>query len=566
MPKENTAFLEKLRSHGSIPEAQFDTYIGRHKDSPFDLLRAVIEDGYVPKSTASQYWGDSIGKTYVDPFEVVISREAVDMIPYEIARKKTVLGLYRFGEVLTVLMADPNDTTFINQLERITQGPVSPLFGLPWEIETAISIQYQTRKSLDELLENVTKSGFNLQITSGEHVAMMAEALPVTELFDAMLFHSLRERASDIHIQPQEDYVPVRIRVDGHLREIIRLPKSLAGAIAARVKVMSDLDVSERRLPQDGRFSFDLGGNTANFRVSVMPSIHGEKVVIRILNISGVRQVMELDRMAILNSVLQPFRRLIRRPNGIIFITGPTGSGKTTTLYGALEDINDPGQNIVTIEDPVEYQLKGLTQVQVKPDIGLTFNRVLRATMRQDPDVILVGEIRDLETAKIASEAALTGHLVFATLHTNNAIQATVRLIDLGVEPFIVAPSILGVVSQRLAARICENCREPYHPALSELKRHFLDEGIEKVPFYRGAGCSECGKSGYRGRVALHELVVITDEMRAMISAGATMTDLARAAKKVGYRPMRYDGLKKVLLGLTTIEEVERITVEEMPV
>ena len=566
MPVENTEFIEKLRAHGTIPEAQFDAYVGRNKDSGFALLRAVIEDGYLAKSVACQYWGDSIGKTYVDPFEVIVSREAVDLIPYEIARKKTVLGLYCFGDVLTVVMADPNDTTFVQQLERITQGPVSPLFGLPWEIDTAISIQYQTRKSLDELLENVTKSGVSLDGKSGEHVAMMAEALPVAELFDAMLFHALRERASDIHIQPQEDSVPVRIRVDGHLREIIRLPKSVGGAMAARVKVMSDLDVAERRLPQDGRFSFDLGGNTANFRVSVMPSTHGEKVVIRILNISGVRQVMELDKMAISHSILQPFRRLIRRPNGIIFITGPTGSGKTTTLYGALEDINEPGQNIVTIEDPVEYQLKGLTQVQVKPDIGLTFSRVLRATMRQDPDVILVGEIRDLETAKIAAEAALTGHLVFATLHTNNAIQATVRMIDLGVEPFIVAPSILGVVSQRLAARICENCREPYHPGPNELKRHFLEEGLEKVPFYRGVGCSECGKTGFRGRVALHEMVTVTDEMRVLIANGAPMTDLVRAAKKVGYRPMRYDGLKKVLLGLTTVEEVERITVEEMPV
>ncbi len=565
MAEENTLFVKKLRETGIIPETQFEGYVARNKGGSLELLRAVIEDGYMGKSRACQIWGDTIGRTYVDPFEVIVRREAVEQIPYEIAKKKTVLGLYCFGDVLTVVMADPNDTKFLEQLERITQVKISPLFGLPWEIDTAIAIQYQTRRSLDELLENVTNN-LVLEGKSSEHVALMAESLPVMELFEALVYHALRERASDIHIQPQDEEIPVRIRVDGLLREIIRLPKSLAAALAGRVKVMSELDVSERRMPQDGRFSIELGGNTANFRVSIMPSLHGEKIVIRILNVSGVRQVMELDKMAFSHTVLQPFRRLINRPNGIIFITGPTGSGKTTTLYGALEEINVPGQNIVTIEDPIEYQLKGLTQVQVKPAIGLTFGRILRATMRQDPDVILVGEIRDLETAKIASEAALTGHLVFATLHTNNAVQATVRMIELGVEPFIVAPSIMGVMSQRLAARICENCREPYIPGEDELRRHFLDEGLEKVPFYRGAGCSQCGNTGYQGRVALHELVVVTDEMRVMITAQAPMTEIARAAKKVGYRPMRYDGLKKVLLGLTTIEEVERITLEEMPV
>ncbi len=566
MDQGNPAFVEKVRETEAVPPAHLDALVARHGGGTLNLLRALMDDGLLGKAHACQLWGDSIGKTYVDPLEVVISREAVEVIPHEIAKKKTVLGLYYFGDVLTVITPDPNDTVFMKQLERITQSPISPIFGLPWEIETAIAIQYQTRENLDDLLKKITSSGFRIDgVQSDDDVAMLAEAVPMVELVDALVYYSLRERASDIHIQPEEASVPIRIRVDGILREAIRLPKSIGPALAARIKVMCELDVSERRLPQDGRFSLELGGNKANFRVSIVPSIHGEKVVVRVLNISGVRQVMELNKMLFSQTVLQPFRRLIRRPNGIIFITGPTGSGKSTTLYGALDEINVPGQNIMTVEDPVEYQLKGLTQVQVKPDIGLTFSRVLRAAMRQDPDVILVGEIRDLETAKIASEAALTGHLVFATLHTNNAVQATLRLIEIGVEPFIVAPSILGVVSQRLAGRVCENCSEPYYPSRDEMRTYFLDEGLGKVPFFRGKGCSECGETGFRGRVALHELVVITDEIRSMISESASMLDLARAARRGGYRPMRYDGLKKVLLGLTTIEEVERITVEETP-
>ncbi len=567
MTQSNEAFLEALRQSDAIPKAALERLVDRHHGGTLELLRAVIQDGYLGKSRACQMWGDSIGKAYVDPFELIVSREAVNSIPYEIATKKTVLGLYRFGNVLSVALPDPYDVEFLERLEKIVQGPVSPLFGLPSEIETAIAIQYQTRNDLVNRLKSLTEEGFRIdEAQSGDQVAVMAEAVPVVELFESLMYYALRERASDVHIQPQEEAVSVRIRVDGILREGIRFPRTLGPALAARVKVMCDLDISERRLPQDGRFSFDLGGNTAHFRVSVMPSIHGEKVVIRVLNVSGVKQVMELEKMFFSQTVLQPFRKMIQRPNGIIFVTGPTGSGKTTTLYGALNEINVVGQNLVTIEDPVEYQLNGLTQVQVKPGIGLTFGRVLRSTLRQDPDVILVGEIRDLETAKTASEAALTGHLVFATLHTNNAVQATVRLIELGVEPFIVAPSILGVLSQRLAARICENCREPYYPPREELRRHFLDEGLEKVAFYRGAGCSECGNSGYQGRVAVHELVIVTEEMRAMISGGADLVELARAARRAGYHPMRYDGLKKVLLGLTTIDEIERITMEEMPI
>jgi Type II secretory pathway, ATPase PulE/Tfp pilus assembly pathway, ATPase PilB len=303
-----------------------------------------------------------------------------------------------------------------------------------------------------------------------------------------------------------------------------------------------------------------IGSQTANFRVSTIPSAYGEKAVIRILAMTGKKTMLTLDKMMISQTILQPFKRLIQNPNGIIFVTGPTGSGKTTTLYAALHEINTPAINISTIEDPIEIQLAGVTQTQVNSHIDLKFSTILRALMRQDPDAILIGEIRDLETAKIATEAALTGHIVFATLHTNTAAQAIVRLIEIGVEPYMVAPSVIGVLAQRLAAKICDNCKEAYYPSRDVLRRYFLDEGLTEVPFYRGRGCPACRNTGYKGRVAFHELVLITEEIRTLISEGKSAQEITKAAAKVGYKPLRYDGLKKVLLGLTTIDEIEQNT------
>ncbi|HSI15512.1 MAG TPA: GspE/PulE family protein, partial [Chthoniobacter sp.] len=316
----------------------------------------------------------------------------------------------------------------------------------------------------------------------------------------------------------------------------------------------------ETRFPQDGRFSMPLGTSTANFRVSTIPSQYGEKCVIRLLAMTGRKSMITLEKMMMSQTILGPFRRLIENPNGIIYVTGPTGSGKTTTLYSALHEINKPDVNISTIEDPIEIQLSGVTQTQVNNHIDLKFATVLRSLLRQDPDAILVGEIRDLETAKIASEAALTGHIVFATLHTNTAAQAIVRLIEIGVEPYMVAPSIIGVLAQRLAARICENCKEPYYPTREVLQKYFREEGLVDVPFYRGRGCPACRGTGYKGRVAFHELVLITEEIRTLISNRASVQEITAAAAKVGFKPLRYDGLKKVLLGLTTIDEIEANT------
>jgi type IV pilus assembly protein PilB len=345
---------------------------------------------------------------------------------------------------------------------------------------------------------------------------------------------------------------------------VLLFSRKLHRAIVSRLKVLCELNITESRFPQDGRFSLPVGSGTAHFRLSVIPSAYGEKVVVRVLAMAGLKTMLTLDKMMVSQTVLQPFRRLVQNPNGIIFVTGPTGSGKTTTLYSALHEINKPDINICTIEDPIEIQLAGVTQSQVNAHIDLKFSTLLRALLRQDPDVILIGEIRDLETARIATEAALTGHLVLATLHTNTAAQAIVRLMEIGVEPYMVAPSIIGVLAQRLAARICEHCKEAYYPSKETLRRYFLDEGLVEVPFFRGRGCPKCRGTGYKGRIAFHELVLITEEIRTLISEGRSAQEITRAAARVGYKPLRYDGLKKVLLGLTTIEEIEQNTSIEL--
>jgi type II secretory ATPase GspE/PulE/Tfp pilus assembly ATPase PilB-like protein len=438
---------------------------------------------------------------------------------------------------------------------------VSPVFALPREVDDAIAIHYSNEERLEDSLGQLERSTlFDQPELAGDKLAQLAENNALVQVLDEIVYYAMRERATDIHIEAQEIHSRIRFRVDGNLREILTYSRKLHRALISRIKILCNLDIAESRIPQDGRFSLPIGNQTANFRVSTIPSAYGEKVVIRILAMSGKKSMITLEKMMMSQSILQPFRRLIQNPNGIIFVTGPTGSGKTTTLYSALHEINTPELNISTIEDPIEIQLEGVTQSQVNHSIDLKFATLLRALMRQDPDAILIGEIRDLETAKIATEAALTGHIVFATLHTNSAPQAITRLIEIGVEPYMVAPSVIGVLAQRLAARICENCKEAYTPSRETLAKYFKEEGLTDVMFYRGRGCPKCRGTGYKGRVAIHELVLITEEIRALISEERSVQEITKAAAKVGYKPLRYDGLKKVLLGLTTINEIEQNT------
>jgi type II secretory ATPase GspE/PulE/Tfp pilus assembly ATPase PilB-like protein len=557
----SNAFVEALKALPLFDyEQEVDALVEQHGVS-LQMVREVVERKYAAKDDVCRLWADGMGVAYVDPFASLITDEALEKIPVEIAKKAQAIGLYAINGVLTTAMAKPDDVELVKRLGQIAQMPISPVFSLPHEIDDAIVIHYSSDKNLEESLAELERSRlFTDPDLAADKVAQLSDSESLVQLVDEVIHFALRERATDVHIEPQENAARIRFRVDGRLREILTYSRKLHRALISRLKILANLNIAESRFPQDGRFSVPVGSASANFRLSTIPSGHGEKAVIRVLAMSGRKTMLTLEKMMISQPVLEPFRKLIHSPNGIIFVTGPTGSGKTTTLYAALHEINKPDLNISTIEDPIEIQMDGVTQTQVNSHIDLKFATVLRSLLRQDPDVILVGEIRDLETAKIATEAALTGHLVFATLHTNTAAQAIVRLMEIGVEPFMVAPSVIGVLAQRLVARICEGCKEAYHPTRETLLKYFEEDGLTDVLFYRGRGCAACRGSGYKGRIAFHEFVPITEEIRTLISENRSAQEITRAAGKVGFKPLRYDALKKVLQGLTTIDEVEENT------
>ena len=559
--QQNKLFLERVRALPNFDcTEELAALASQHVDGSA-LVQAAIDEEIISKDDACRCWADTMGIAYVDPFASVITDEAVSRIPVAIATKAKAIGLYILDGVLTVALADPADSKLVRRLGQVAEIPVSPVFALSRDIDAAISINYSQEKGLEQSLSELANSDlFSNPDTAADKVIVLAEDNGLAEVLDAIIYFAMRERASDIHIEPMESLCRIRFRIDGNLREVLTYSRKLHRALISRIKILCELNISESRYPQDGRFTMPIGSQSANFRVSTLAADYGEKAVIRILAMSGKKTMLTLDKMMISHSILVPFKQLIRNPNGIIFVTGPTGSGKTTTLYAALNEINSPSLNISTIEDPIEIKLAGVTQSQVNSHIDLKFATILRTLMRQDPDAILIGEIRDLETAKIATEAALTGHIVFATLHTNTAPQAIVRLIEIGVEPYMVAPTVIGVLSQRLAARICEGCKEAYHPSVEVLQRYFKDDTFDDVTFYRGRGCPACRQTGYKGRVAFHELILITDEIRRLISESRSVQDITHAAEKIGYRPLRYDGLKKVLLGLTTVDEIEQST------
>ncbi len=551
-------FIGLVLDHpGFDGRAKLESLAAKHEE-PLELLQALIDQRILLKEDACRLWGDYLGIAYVDVLASGITVDAVKQIPLEIARKVRAIGLYQIDGVLTVALATPENAKLVHRLEQITGLPISPVFCLPCEIEDALSIFYATERSIVDSITALQRTAFFTEPDLAiERISELAKTETLAHVLEEIIHFALLERATDIHLEPLEIQSRIRFRIDGNLRDILSFPKNLHRPIVSRLKIISDLNISETRFPQDGRFSLPMGTAKENFRLSVAPTIYGEKAVIRVLASAARHSIVTLDAMLMSKRILQPFRRLIRNPNGIIFVSGPTGSGKTTTLYAAIDEINSPKINISTIEDPVEIPMPGVMQSQINPQIDLKFATMLRAYLRQDPDVILVGEIRDTETAKIATEAALTGHLVFATLHTNTAPQAIVRLMEIGVEPYMVAPAIVGVLSQRLAARICDKCKESYHPPREVLLKYFVEEGLTDVTFFRGRGCPHCRDTGYRGRVAFHELVVITEEIRQMISDRKSVQEITNAAFKGGYRPLRYDGLNKVLLGLTTIEEIE---------
>lgn len=563
---ENKAFLEAIHTgEGSFISDDVEPLLQRCGGSTLEFMEELIDREYLSKNKACKMWADGLGVAYVNPLIAVVTPDAVQRVPVEIARKGLLVGLYVINDVLTVAMAKPTDNRLVKQLEAIANIEISPVFAPPREINHAIELYYRTQENVLEDIEQFEKEQEELlQSLTDEDLKDLASSNSLSRLLDGMIFFAVRERASDIHMEPGEDEAVVRFRIDGKLIRYYGYGKAIHRAFATRLKVLCKLNVAESRFPQDGRFSMPFGMGRADFRVSLMPSVNGTKAVIRILPGVNRQGVLGLDQMMMSGTILDSFRRVIKSPNGIIFVTGPTGSGKTTTLYATLNDLNSPDRNITTIEDPVEIRIDGITQSQVNNNIDLTFSLLLRSILRQDPDIILVGEIRDYDTAKIATEAALTGHLVLSTLHTNNAIQAILRMMEIGIEPYMVAPSIVGVMGQRLAGRVCESCKRAYFPGHEVLERYFRDIPEDReIAFSQGVGCTNCRQTGYSGRIAFHELLVVDDQMRSLITANVGQNELLRYANRLGYRSLRYDGMKKVLLGLTTIEEIEKHTVLE---
>ncbi len=541
------------------------------KNQPMQLLKELLERSILTKARIYQLWADSLGVAYVNPMSVAIPTDEYEQLPVEIARRTEAVALHTLGNTVTVAMADPLNARQIESLGKILGKEISPVFAHPDEIRTVIDMYLGAEGNIATNLQSVCDKLPSMlgarEITSAADVTDLVNSRAVIELLNSIILTAFRRHASDIHFEVRADDSRVRMRIDGDMQTILELPRAVHLTLIVRLKVLSHLDVSQTRLPQDGAFELDLGALHTAFRVSALPSLYGEKAVLRVLGSPLEQSKLRLESLGFGQHTLEALKRVIACPNGILLVCGPTGSGKTTTLYGCLSELNRPDLNLVTIEDPVEYRLPGITQHQVNSQVGLTFAKVLRSILRQDPDVILIGEIRDLETALIATEAALTGHLVLTNLHTNNALQAVTRLVEIGVDPYLVAPTTMGVLSQRLVRRICSSCKESYEPTQQELDPFFKDLAGPPIKLYRGRGCPKCFNTGFIGRVGIYEFVEVSEKMRELISekqSGSQGRRLIEEARKVGHRTLRYDGLKKALIGWTTLEEVARSTLPEM--
>lgn len=562
------AFLDSVRRLVPAQAPFIEASAAVAREDPLRLIKELADRSVLHKARLSRLWADAIGMAYVNPTTVEIPADGFAQLPVDIARQANAIVLNSLGDSVTVGMADPLNARQIESLGKILGKKVSPVFAHPDEIQTVIDMYLGAEGNIAINLQTVCDQLPGLtgarEIKSAADVSDLVQAKAVVELLNSIILTAYRRRTSDIHLETQAETSRVRMRIDGDMQTIMDLPRAVHLTLVARIKVLCDLDVAQTRLPQDGAFELNFGALHTAFRVSTLPSLHGEKAVLRVLGSPLDQSALRLDTLGFPRSTLAAIKRVISRPNGILIVCGPTGSGKTTTLYGCINEINRPDINITTIEDPVEYRLPEITQHQVNTGIGLTFAKVLRSIMRQDPDVILIGEIRDLETALIATEAALTGHFVLTTLHTNNALQAVTRLVEIGVDPYLVAPTTMGVLSQRLVRRICASCKEAYQPTEQELAPFFT--GYEGVPLtlYRGRGCPKCSGTGYSGRVGIYEFVEVSERMRELITEKQSVALLLEEAKRVGHRSLRHDGLKKALIGWTTLEEVERSTLPDV--
>jgi type IV pilus assembly protein PilB len=534
--------------------------------SPADralMGRVLINMGYINEDQLANAIGTQWNIPVVDLSILNLPPELAKLVPEEVCRRYQILPLEQQGNTLLIAMADPLDVFAIDHLRLVTGFTVEPRVASETAILGTIDKLFGVDRSVKAAMDQIGDSAVVTGITPEEELSLdklveIADQAPIVRLVNLIITQAVRERATDIHIEGQKNQVEVRYRVDGLLSTVRSIPRHLHPAIVSRLKIMANLDIAERRNPQDGRIPLNVDKREIDLRVSTLPTIFGEKIVMRILDKTST--LLSLTQLGFLPGARVQFEKVINQPYGMILITGPTGSGKTTTLYAILRQLNSPEKNLVSVEDPVEYQLSGVNQVQIYSKMGLTFANSLRSILRQDPDIIMIGEIRDAETAEIAINAALTGHLVLSTLHTNDAPSAVTRLVDMGIEPFLIASSLIGVTAQRLVRKICSNCKVSYTPHMEPLRELGIEipSGME-VQFYRGQGCEQCHGRGYMGRTALQEVMVVEESVKNLVLQRSSSQQLKELAQKNGMQTLLEDGWNKVLEGVSTIEEVLRV-------
>ena len=558
-------FSKILISEGIVSAEQLAEAARVSGSSGTKVHDEVIKLGYAPPDKVM----DALGKAYrlkvVDLVGMTVPQDVVELLPESVARENTIFPLSEMGSALRLATSDPTDMELQEKLRFILNRDVEMSLAPRQQIVEAINRHYglSDGESADSMLQEFTDTAIDFTETAVEQAAAAAaeEASdsPVVKLCNLIITEAVQLRASDIHIEPFEDRIRIRYRIDGRLVERDNPPRRLLGAILSRIKILSKLDIAERRRPQDGRIKLTADGKDYDLRVSVLPTNHGQSVVMRVLDKDNIK--VGIRQLGLSEQDFRFFKNLIRRPNGIILVTGPTGSGKTTTLYASLNELNRPDTKIITAEDPVEYYLAGINQVEIKHQIGLDFARVIRAMLRQAPNVILVGEMRDTETAQMGIQASLTGHLVFSTLHTNDAPGAITRMIDMGVPAYLVASSVVAVLAQRLVRVVCPKCKQPHQPLDSQIQEAGITpEQLKTATFMKGRGCINCTKSGYKGRLGIFELMVMNNKIRELAFQGAATTDIRRAAVGTGMTVMFEDGIQKALRGITTLDEVFRVS------
>lgn len=549
-----------LIEHKVISQEQLNNALAEQKKSGRKLGRVLIENGYLSEDQLLDFLARQLGIPCIDLKRYHVKPEVVRLIPEAHARRFRVLALEDAANGLLIGMADPTDIFAYDELTRVLRRSLRLAVVREADLLKTIDLVYRRTAEISGLAQALDQelSGYDIDI--GALTAEGVTDAPVVKLLQTMFEDAVQINASDIHIEPDERELRIRFRLDGVMRVQTVAERRIGPALLSRLKLMAGLDISEKRLPQDGRFSVRVRDKAIDVRLSTLPVQYGESAVMRLLN--QATGVLDLDQIGMSASVLEGFRRMIHNPHGVVLVTGPTGSGKTTTLYGALKELNRPSQKIVTVEDPIEYRLSGINQVQVNPKIELTFARVLRSVLRQDPDIILVGEIRDAETAEIALRAAMTGHLVLSTLHTNDAISTAARLMDMGAEPYLIAASLRGVVSQRLVRRVCDSCTEPHVPEANAraLLRAELGPEADALTFRRGHGCTYCNSTGYQGRIGVYELLTMDEPLIEALHSGDSMrfTQVARA--QPGYQNLRRGAIELASRGLTTLDQVLRVT------